>query len=370
MSKTTILIKPVSSSCNMICSYCFYDDVSNCRAVKNHGIMKEAVWKKLIDDAFELEGIDTINFAFQGGEPLMAGLRFFELFVDYAQKHKPSYNIEYSIQTNGTLLSDQYCQFFKTHHFLVGISIDGFKENHDLHRTFRGVGAFDDVYRGLNLLKTYDIPFNVLTVLTKNLAKYPEALYQFYQQENISFIQIVPCLASFNNTVEEDLFACTPQAFESFYLAFYKAWKEELDLGVYRSVLLFNDIVSVYTGRYPQQCGFLGKCMAQTVIESNGSVYPCDFYVLDAFDAGTVTNSSLKEITQSEVMVDFLTYDNVESSAICQKCPFQNICNGGCKRLRNSYLGNDFCALQSIYQKVYQDYHSILNALDHSIMIQ
>lgn len=365
---TTILIKPASASCNMVCTYCFYDDVSDCREVKSHGVIKEETWKKLVDDAFELENVNHINFAFQGGEPLMAGLPFFERFVAYTQKHKKHYQVDYSVQTNGTLITEKHCELFKKYNFLVGISIDGFKENHDKHRTFRGVGAFDDVYRGFKLLKEFEIPFNVLTVLTKNLAQYPQELYEFYQKEEIYHIQIIPCMASFDLTVEEDLFACTPDAFESFYLGLYKAWKKELNQGIYRSILLFNDIVSVFMGRFPQQCGFLGNCSMQCVVESNGSVYPCDFYVLDEWESGNLKEKPLHQIIGNEVMQDFVGFQPKLTQSPCQTCPFRKICNGGCKRLRENYLGDDHCGLKTIYEKVYTDYQDIMMSLQRASM--
>lgn len=368
MATTTILIKPASSSCNMVCTYCFYDDVSNCRSVKSHGTIKEETWKKLVDDAFELENIDTINFAFQGGEPLMAGYGFFEQFIQYTLDHKGKYNVEYSLQTNGTMLNDRYCELFKKYNFLIGISIDGFKENHDKHRTFRGVGAFDDVYRGFKLLKKYQIPFNVLTVLTKNLSKYPQELYDFYVKEEIYHIQIIPCMPSFSNTVEEDLFACTPKHFESFYKGLYQAWKKELNQGIYRSILLFNDLVTVFTGHYPQQCGFLGNCNAQCVVESNGSIYPCDFYVLDEWESGNVKEQALGQIIGNQVMQDFVNFQPERNEKPCQTCPFRKICNGGCKRLRENFLSDEMCGLKTIYEIVYNDYSDIMMRLQSASM--
>ena len=365
---TTILIKPASSSCNMVCTYCFYDDVSDCRTVKSHGTIKEETWKKLVDDAFELENISTINFAFQGGEPLMSGLKFFENFIAYTQANKKHYKLNYSVQTNGTLLNDAYCKLFKEYNFLVGISIDGFKENHDKHRTFRGVGAFDDVYRGFNLIKKYELDFNVLTVLTKNLAKYPEELYKFYQKEDIYHIQIIPCMPSFNLSVEEDLFACRSEDFEFFYQGLYKEWKKELDSGIYRSVLLFNDIVSVFTGKYPQQCGFLGHCTAQCVVEANGSVYPCDFYVLDEWETGNVKEESLSNILQNPLVDEFLNFQPESSRDLCSTCKYKNICNGGCKRLRENYLSNSHCGLKTVFDTIYDDYGSIMTSLEKAVM--
>ena len=363
MVTTTILIKPASSSCNMVCSYCFYDDVSNCRSVKTHGLIQKDVWIKLVDDAFKLPGIESINFAFQGGEPLLSGIRFFKEFIDYTQLNKGDKNVQYSVQTNGTLITDEFCELFKKHDFLVGISIDGFEENHNRHRMLRGVGAFENVYRGFQLLKKHNVEFNVLTVLTKQLAKDPKRLYEFYQKEEIDYIQLVPCMPSFENSVEEDLFACTPESFSSFYKVFYEEWLKELKDGKYRSVGLFNDIVSVFSGQYPQQCGFLGFCRSQCVVESNGSIYPCDFYVLDEYEAGNVKNMQLKDIVRNDVMIDFEKEQPELTQAPCKTCPFINICNGGCKRLRETHLSDSFCGLKEVFKEVYDSYGDVMNAL-------
>ena len=344
MKETSILIKPVSSTCNNVCTYCFYDDVSNCRTVKSHGLIQDTTWKKLIDDA--CENYDKITFLFQGGEPLLAGYRFFEAFIDYTKNYNKT--IMFAIQTNGTRLTPKLCRLFKAHNFLVGISIDGFKENHNRFRFLHGAGSFDAVMDGLNLLREFDIPFNVLTVLTSQLATKPDELYDFYKEEGFDFVQIIPCLSNFDH---DDPFACNPERFSAFYARFFERWFNDFQIGEYMSEGLIDDVVKLLSGIQPSRCGMLGQCQAQCIVESNGSVYPCDFYVLDEYVAGNVNTHQLNEIMNNHTMDNFLQ-KTTPLPTPCLTCPFKSVCNGNCKRMRSTFVNDSMCGYRDLLEIV------------------
>lgn len=352
MKETSILIKPASSSCNMTCTYCFYDDVSDCRTVKSYGLISETTWKTLVDESFNSkENFDRVNFSFQGGEPLVAGYRFFKSFVDYTQSTKGTVEVTYSVQTNGTKINEKFCKLFKEYDFLLGVSIDGFKENHNLNRFLRDGGSFDDVMAGVNLLKAYEIPFNILTVLTKNLAKYPEKLFDFYLQNNFDFVQIIPCLPSFGRSAEEDLYACTPELYESFYKTFYDIWLKNFENGKYISENLIDNVITLLMGGRPSRCGMLGKCETQCIVEADGGIYPCDFYVLDEFKLGNINDESFDSVMGSDNKDKFVNHENGLPD-FCRGCNYINICGGNCKRMRSTFLGEDHCGYQAFLNEV------------------
>lgn len=364
MRETSILIKPASAECNCVCTYCFYDDVSNCRVVKSHGLIKEETWKKLVDDAFSSKHqFERVNFMFQGGEPLLAGHRFFSAFIDYTQENRGAIEVSYAVQTNGTRITDRLCKLFKEYDFLVGISIDGFKENHNMMRFLHDVGSFDAVMAGLELLKKHNIEYNVLTVLTKQLAKQPEKLYNFYKEQGFKFVQLIPCLPNFGIGAEEDLYACTPELYGSFYTKFYELWLNDFKHGHYLSESLIDNVITMFMGGYPDRCGMLGFCQSQCVVEANGSVYPCDFYVLDEFESGNINTMKLDDILEQDVMETFKDHDQVLPEK-CKTCPFQKICNGNCKRMRPTFINEDTCGYQLLLQDMIATYPEVVSVIN------
>lgn len=303
----SFLIKPASSMCNLKCKYCFYADVSNHREVKNHGVMNEKTMNALIHEAFlNLDEDGELTFAFQGGEPTVAGLAFYENFCQCVdQIKKATQKVNYAIQSNSMLIDEKWCKLFQKYDFLVGVSLDGYKENHDAFRiTQNNKATFKQVMKAIDLLRKYQVRFNVLTVLSRQLAKHPEKLYAFYKQEKIEYIQLIPCLAGLDEV--KNPFALTPELFAGFYKSFYDLWLKDYQLGIYRSVNLFDNLIPMFADIPPYQCGALGFCSLQFVVESDGSIYPCDFYVLDEYKGGNINEKPLMEIAQSEKMQQFL----------------------------------------------------------------
>lgn len=346
MKRLSFLIKPASASCNLKCKYCFYADVSEHREVKNNGIMKEEVMLSLIQEAMRsLDEDGEVTFAFQGGEPTVAGLAYFEKFCELVNKHKkPNQKIYYAIQTNAYMVDEEWCTFFKKYDFLVGVSLDGYKENHDYFRiTTKNTATYKQVMKVIKLLKKYQVRINVLTVLSKQLAKNPLKLYEFYQKEEIDYIQLIPCLAGFDE--KKNPFALTPELFASFYKQFYECWLKEYMSGKYRSVGLFDNLIPMFADIPPQQCGLLGFCSLQLVVESNGNIYPCDFYVLDEYLGGNIVDSSLDNIVNNENMRNFLT-EKKKMSINCNDCSFISICHGNCKRMNTLYFKERYCGYQ------------------------
>lgn len=358
MRRISFLIKPISSACNLRCSYCFYFDVSSHRECSSFGKMSEDTMNALIERAFEYVDEGEIHFAFQGGEPTLIGLSFYQKFVDKVNQMKNKHRIHYVLQTNGTLLDDKWYTFLKENQFLVGVSLDGFEDNNDYFRyTIQGKGVYDKIMNTIDNLRKYQIDFNILTVLTRQLAKQPEKLFQFYQENQFDFIQIIPCLPPFG--VKNDLISLTPEDYSFFYKRFYDLWLNEFKLGRYISISLFDNILSIYANQKPSICGMMGSCSMQMVVESNGNVYSCDFYVLDEYLCGNIHQNSIIEIGKSIFLKKFLSEDKKMSNR-CSKCRFFRICRGGCKRLNITMFNEEYCGYEEFLEYSYDSMNEII----------
>ncbi len=362
MKYFSVLIKP-ASICNLNCSYCFYNDVTSHNETPSCSMMSEETMTSIILKSLSLFNEPVqITYAFQGGEPTCAGLQFFEKFTQLVDENKKDYHqIHYALQTNGTLLDSTWIPLFKTYHFLIGVSLDGFLENHNHFRKDKNENdTFDQVMNSITLLKNNNIETNILTVLTSELALYPERLYEFYQAHNIDYIQLIPCLPDLNH--KDSSYSLTPQKFASFYKVFFDLWYKDYLLGNYRSVTFFDNIIPLFLGVPPQQCGYLGFCRIQFVIEADGSVYPCDFYTLDQYKMGNINHHDFKELFNSTVAQNFLKEPN-RSSPLCKTCQFERLCHGNCKRLNITYFNSEYCGLQDFLSSKENEISNLIKLL-------
>ena len=351
MKYFSMLIKPASSTCNLRCKYCFYCDVSEHRDIKNYGVMSREVMEKLIDQVLSSFSEEvTINFAFQGGEPTCAGIEYFRVFTDYVERRKKNFHhIRYAIQTNGSLLNDEWISLFKKSEFLVGISLDGEKGLHDeLRPNNRGQGTHESIMSNIKKMLEAEVDFNILTVLSRQLAQKPKELFEFYRSHNFDYVQLIPCLPDFES--KEDNYSLRPQDFYDFYDVFFEEWHAAYQNNRILSVGYFDNMIPLFANHPPRMCGYLGFCSMQFVVESDGSVYPCDFYVLDEYKIGNIQEMSLEEIAKSAAVEMFIK-EPKRMSKLCADCRYQKICNGNCKRMNICYFDDEFCALQAFMKK-------------------
>jgi radical SAM additional 4Fe4S-binding domain len=359
MNTISILIKPASSSCNLKCKYCFYEDEAKARMHPSFPVMKEDTVNLLAQRADEALGHKgTANIGFQGGEPTVAGIDFFRKFVQIFEKH-PEIEVHYSMQTNGTLLNDAWAQFLYEHHFLVGISLDGYETNMDLYRyDAEKQSVYFKVLAGIDCLKKANVDYNILTVVTKSLAEHPEALLKFYLDHHFEYVQLIPCLPGINGS--EDAFSLQPNQYSEFYIRFFDAWKKAFLQGKHISINLFENIAGMLMGQAPYQCGMNGKCFIQYVIESNGDVFPCDFYCLDEVCLGNLKDLSFAELASSHNAMGFLSHSNCTKKP-CASCPLRQYCNGGCRRQNVCYLTDESCAYQKFLLHVIPELQEMLS---------
>lgn len=373
MRQFSMLIKPASSLCNMRCKYCFYADVSDSRRVKSYGIMTGETARLLIDRALEaVGGRGRLHIAFQGGEPTLAGLDFFRAFTAYAAEKKPSgVRIEYAIQTNGQLLDEDWCRLLAKERFLVGLSFDGTPELHDFLRPdSKGAGTAKRVLQAAALMDAAGVDYNILTVVTRQAAKHPRQIFSYCQKRGFRFIQFIPCLppfegkedAPFHDPFHAPSHALTPRLYAAFLKDMFRLWREALAKGEYISVRLFDNLVRLAGGGPPEQCGMLGFCQPQFVVEADGGVYPCDFYVLDAYRMGSVREKDFRELADSPALTDFLR--PVEKNPLCGQCPCLKICGGGCRRYRDFYFSEaGYCPYRDFLTACWPDILKIARRL-------
>ena len=364
-----LLIKPASSSCNLACKYCFYADVSDHRTVKTYGKMTLETLEVLVQKAM-MEAEGSCTFAFQGGEPTLVGLDFYEVLIELEKKYaRPGLQVQNAIQTNGTLVTEKWAKFFAKNKFLVGLSIDGTKQVNDELRCFRnGEGTYKRLLETVKLFDTYKVEYNVLTVVTKQVAENIKEIYDFYIEYNLRYMQFIPCLDDIGEDKGSKDYSLTPRLYEIFLKDLFDKWYGTLKKGEFVYVRYFENLMQLMLGYYPEACGMMGTCTHQYVIEADGGVYPCDFYVMDEYKIGNLIEDDFKKVELNRVQLDFIHQSQAKDSG-CLKCKWYHLCHGGCRRDRDQFekgkMGrNYFCtAYKTFFKYSYPRLEEVANCL-------
>ncbi|MCL2016994.1 MAG: SPASM domain-containing protein [Defluviitaleaceae bacterium] len=353
MKSLSIMIKPTSSLCNLQCTYCFYSNIADSRQQANFGLMSLETAKALIDNIFCLP-LNYVSFGFQGGEPTLVGLDFYKFFVEEISKKSrkvPKLNIRYAFQTNGLLLDENWLQFFRKHKFLVGLSVDGDAQLHNANRLDKqGKSTHSKVISKKKLLDLHKVDYNILCVLTKETSRRANRIWDFILRENIEYIQFIPCLESLetadftdftdlSHKTATNFAALTSEKFYRFYADLFPLWKKSAENGHFVHIQLFEDLATLMLSNYPVTCGMCGNCTTQIVAEADGSVFPCDFYALDAYKMGNLAKQPITEIIANIDNSGFLASTTIKPK--CNGCNYLKWCNGGCKRMQKAVYGEN-----------------------------
>lgn len=337
MRPLILLIKPASGNCNMRCRYCFYfDEVSN-REFANYGIMDAATSHALIDKAFGRS--DDVTFSFQGGEPTVAGLDFFRNFTAYARAvaEKDGKRVRFALQTNGYAIDKEWASFFHDNGFLIGLSMDGNKKIHDIYRRdARGEGTFVKVFRTSRFLESAGVDFNILVTVTKPVATNIGDIYAFFKKNGFRYQQYIPCLDPISEQRGSLDYSLTPELFADFLIRLFQLYHRDWRNGDYVSVRYFDNLVMMLCSYPPESCGMLGFCPSNYVVEADGSVYPCDFYVLDDYRLGNLNTDSFDMLDERRGKIGF-TEKSRKIEPECSSCRYFQICRGGCRRDREDF---------------------------------
>ena len=328
----SLLIKPASAVCNVDCSYCFYldRDADPYKALPGRR-MTLGTLERLVD-TYLFYSYPNSTFSFQGGEPTLAGLPFFEKLVEFQKRYgRGGQAVSNSIQTNGLLIDDAWCRFLKEYCWLVGISMDGPEEMHDQYRIDRqGRGTWRAVMHSIECLRKNGVEFNVLCVLSRANVAQPRELYRFFRSVGIDHIQYIP-LSEFDALGEPMPYTITPAEYGRFLCDTFDLWWPDR-----RRVHIryFDNIAESLAGQRPSTCTMHETCDSYAVVEYNGDVYPCDFFVEQGWKLGNFHLDSWAEIARRQRRYQFAANKAIPHPA-CQVCEYQSICHGGCPKHRH-----------------------------------
>jgi uncharacterized protein len=290
-----------------------------------------------------------VNFAWQGGEPTLLGVRFFQKVVELQKKYANGKKIENAFQTNGILINDTWCEFFSENDFLIGLSVDGPKELHDFYRVNKsGKPTFDRVIKALQLMKRHDVKFNALTVINKKNAQKPLEVYHFLKENGSGFIQFIPIVERIAETVRpEDLslvlpdfrgkamvaeWSANPEDFGAFLITIFDEWVRN-DVGT-QFIQLFDVALESWLGLHQSLCLFNETCGHAMAIEHNGDLYSCDHFVYPENRLGNIMSQPLRSLVTSQQQVIFGTDKKNTLPDYCRKCEVVFACNGECPKNR------------------------------------
>ena len=350
-----VLIKPVSGSCNMTCGYCFYRDEAENRHVADYGRMDERTLKNLVRK-FVLASEGSCTFAFQGGEPTLWGLERFQKTVEYVEHYnRGRIPVQYSLQTNGIALDEAWCRFLKENHFLVGVSVDGTRKQHDLYRCRKdGTGSYDLVLKKIELLHRYGVEYNILTVVHGLNVHAAEEIYEDYKRRGWRYLQFIACLDPLEGTKGGQEYSLYPEEYGKFLTKLFELWYADWEMGRQPYIRQFENYIGILSGFRPDSCEQDCECGILHVAEADGSIYPCDFYALDAYYLGNINKVQVLDLQRRREELDFVGRSLAHSKE-CKSCSWFSLCRGGCYRNRVDGGKNYFCrAYQMLFEAGYE----------------
>lgn len=353
MKGVTFIIKPVGAACNLVCDYCYFG--VGCRECGRSGNTRisRVVLERFISEYLILSQ-DRFDFIWHGGESLLAGIDFFKDAVRLQKVYsRNGQNIFNGIQTNATLLNEDWASFFKENHFHVGVSLDGPEYIHNAHRRYpSGEGSFADTMRGIALLREYGVNFATLTVLSKESLGHEGEIFDFFLRNGIYKIDLLPCVAPETMESGKSVGAVAPGEFAGSVAKMFDLWWQ-LDNPEVR-VRLFENVLLGFLGSKPHICKFAGTCARQCTLDYNGDVYPCDKFVgMKDFMFGNIAESNLADILDSDARQRFITQVRTFPSD-CVNCRWKAICNAGCvyhRYIRRGILADKtyFCSFRRLF---------------------
>lgn len=346
-----VMTKPIGPRCNIDCSYCYYLEKEKLYPAEKKFQMQDEVLEAYVKGLIEAgmkAGLSTITFAWQGGEPTILGLVFFQRAVALQKRYAPrGVRIENSLQTNGILINDEWAEFFAREEFLVGISIDGPKHVHDRYRRDRaGRGTFDAVMRGLDALKRAGVEFNILTTVHRANAAKGKDIYRFLRGLGTAHLQFIPIVERRGeggelakapqvdddpaNVVTE--WSVAPRAYGKFLCDVFDQWHRH-DIGrVF--VQFFENQVGLWSGHPASLCVFAETCGAGLAMEHNGDLYACDHFVYPEYRLGNIMERDIGDMAWSREAEAFGNAKRDSLTAQCRACEYRRFCNGGCPKHR------------------------------------
>lgn len=341
------MAKPSGSVCNLDCEYCFYLEKEKLypKRQTNWKMSDETLTRFILQHIEAQPGLD-VEFAWQGGEPTLLGIEFFQRVTDLCEEFKGDKRISHTFQTNGILINDEWCEFFNKHRFLVGVSIDGPKELHDFYRVNRsGKGSFDKVMKAISLLNKHNIEFNTLTVVNDKNAKHPLKTYEFLKSIGSKFIQFIPLVERKESEEKTSIlsgpnetftgvteWSVSPIEYGQFLNDIFDTWLRQ-DVGS-TCVQTFETTLASWITGSSNICVFSKTCGHAFALEANGDLYQCDHYVYPEYKIGNIHTQRIRSMNASDKAIEFGQQKFTNLNKKCKACPYLSQCYGGCPKHR------------------------------------
>ncbi len=338
----------------MKCDYCFYCDESQKREIESYGLMTEQTLKNVIRKTL-IPAEGYIVYAFQGGEPTLCGLDFFKKVLEYQKQYnKNNITINNALQTNGYQIDEKWCEFLHDNQFLVGVSIDGTEEIHNQYRHSKsGEDSYERIYKTTQMFDQYQVEYNILTVVHKNVAENINAIYEEYKKKGWKYQQYIACLDPLEEKRGQKEYALLPEEYGRFLVKLFDLWYGDfVNGGNQPFIRTFENYVAIAKGYPAESCEQRGVCGIQYVIEGDGSVYPCDFFVLDDYKLGNFNEDRIIHVDERRAELGFIV-ESQKLTAECKACEYFLLCRGGCQRNRErneeGTYENYFCQAYRIF---------------------
>jgi len=344
----SIMAKSVGSICNLNCAYCYYLEKEKLYGNRKSLQMSDETLEKYIKSYIESQPIPKVLFTWHGGETLLRDLSFYRKALLLQKRYGRGRQIQNCLQTNGVLLNDDWCKFFKENNFLIGISIDGPEHCHDIYRKNKGGnGTFKQVMRGIELLQKHQVDFNTLSVINNYNVDYPLEVYNFFKEIGSQYMQFSPIVEQFSKARVDGLTLIPPvgaddatlapwsvntHRFGQFYISIFDEWIKK-DVGRYY-IQLFDATLAGTIGQMPGVCIFSETCGHAPVMEFNGDMYACDHFVFPEYKIGNINTHTIYEMGFSQKQLRFGADKRDTLPTQCRKCEFKKLCNGECPKNR------------------------------------
>lgn len=381
-----VMLKPAGAHCNLACKYCYYLEKDKLYPTAQRHLMSDEMLEQFTREYIEAQNMNQVLFTWHGGEPLLRSIDFYRKALSLQQKYAGGRRIDNVIQTNGTLLTDEWCEFFAQNHWLVGISIDGQQPDHDHYRlTAAGKPSWKKVMQGIKLLKKHGVEWNAMAVVNAYNVNHPMEFYRFFKENGCQFLQFTPIverqtrhedgrtLASLadKNEIPLSEASVTPEQWGYFLCAIFDEWVRK-DVGKI-FVEIFDCTLANWMGISPGICAYSKECGHAGVMEHNGDVYSCDHFVFPEYKLGNIRDHSLIDMLYGEQQQEFSRLKHSSLPRQCKECDMEFACHGECPKnrfMKDKYGDSGLNYLCPGYYHYYQHVAPYMDYMKQELMSQ
>ena len=381
-----VMLKPAGAHCNLACKYCYYLEKNKLYPTAQRHLMSDEMLEQFTREYIEAQTMNQVLFTWHGGEPLLRSIDFYRKALSLQQKYAGGRRIDNVIQTNGTLLTDEWCEFFAQNHWLVGISIDGPQPDHDHYRlTAAGKPSWKKVIQGIKLLKKHGVEWNAMAVVNAYNANHPLEFYRFFKENGCQFLQFTPIVERLTrhedgrtlaSLADKDEFSLSeasvaPEQWGYFLCAIFDEWVRK-DVGKI-FVEIFDCTLANWMGISPGICAYSKECGHAGVMEHNGDVYSCDHFVFPEYKLGNIRDHSLIDMLYGEQQQEFSRLKHSSLPRQCKECDMEFACHGECPKnrfMKDKYGDSGLNYLCPGYYHYYQHVAPYMDYMKQELMSQ